>query len=190
MSTISKTMTAEEFYEWVHLAEHQDRNFELVRGEIIEMSPPGKYHGFVCANVAAILGKFAFRHGKGYVCTNGSGVIVERDPDTVRGPDVTFYLDSQTAADMDRKYAEQPPVLSADVLSPNDRTNSPTIRVTQLINRGVKTVWIIDPEAKDICVYRAGEDPTLLSEQDKLTDGANLPGFECPVAEFFAIPGS
>lgn len=190
MSTISKTMTAEEFYEWAHHPENQGRNFELVQGEIIEMPPPGKYHGFVCGNVAGILRNFAIKQGKGYVCTNDSGVIVERDPDTVRGPAVTFYMDSQTAADMDRKYAEQPPVLSVDVLSPNDRANTTTIRVTQLINRGVNTVWIIDPEAKDICVYRAGQDPALLTEQDHLTGGDDLPEFECSVDELFAIPGS
>ena len=116
-------MTAVEFFDWVHQPENRGRYFELERGEVVEMPPPGKYHGFVCGNVAGILRDYCIQNGRGYVCTNDAGVIVEQDPDTVRGPDVTFYDDDQTAADMERQYATVPPLLAVDVLSPNDRVN-------------------------------------------------------------------
>lgn len=86
MSTAElKSMTAHGFFTWVHQVENRDRVFELDRGEIIEMPPPGKHHGFVCGNVARLLGVFACTRKRGNVCTNDSGLLVARHPDTVRG---------------------------------------------------------------------------------------------------------
>ena len=99
------------------------------------MPPPGKYHGFVCGNIAGILGDFACKRRKGYVCTNNAGILVEQDPDTVRGPDVTFYEDAQTTDDMDRQYAARPPLLAVEVSSPNDRINRTIRRITQMLAR-------------------------------------------------------
>jgi Uma2 family endonuclease len=45
-TTAKKLMTAEEFCDWVHQPEQDDKWFELVRGEVIELpsptKPPGK----------------------------------------------------------------------------------------------------------------------------------------------------
>ncbi|MEO8497008.1 MAG: Uma2 family endonuclease [Planctomycetota bacterium] len=190
MATVAtSTMTAAEFFEWVHRPENSSKHFELERGEVIEMPPPGKYHGFVCGNVSRILGNFAASRGKGYVCTNDAGVIVQSDPDTVRGPDVTFYEDAQTSDDMDRQYAAIPPVLAVDVMSPTDRINRMHIRIAQLLSRGVRMVWVIDPEARDVSICMPGRDPKLLTEKDILTADELLPGLRIPIRELFALPG-
>jgi Uma2 family endonuclease len=135
------------------------------------------------------LRNFAIRRGKGYVCTNDAGVIVERDPDTVRGPDVTFYEDAETAEDMERQYAAVPPLLAVEVLSRNDRVNTIMRRVAQLLSRGVAMVWVVDPEARDISVCRPGTAPELVSDGESLGGYGVLTGFECSAADFFVIPG-
>jgi Uma2 family endonuclease len=84
-------MTAEEFFAWASLPENRDARAELERGQITETPPVGKFHGFVCGNVCGILGNYATARGYGHVCADNAGLIVERDPDTVRGPDETFY---------------------------------------------------------------------------------------------------
>lgn len=188
-SIATNLLTAEGFYEFAHRPENCDRHFELERGEVIEMPPRGKYHGFVCGNISARLWNHAQQHGKGYVCTNDAGVIVEVDPDTVRGPDVTYYEDRETADDMQRKYAAEPPLLAVDVLSPHDRINRVIARATQMLRRGVKMVWIVDPEARDVTVHRAGRDPMLLTETDQLAGENALPGFACAVSDLFTMPG-
>jgi Uma2 family endonuclease len=191
MATVAtKPMTADEFFGWVHQPENRDRYFELERGGIIEMPPPGKYHGFVCANVSRILGNFAAARRKGYVCTNDSGVLVERDPDTVWGVDVTFYDDAENADDMERKYAVEPPLLAVEVMSPGDRINRTLVRVTQLLNVGVKQVWVIDPQARDMSIYRQGKNPEMVQADGELTAGDILPDFRCHVNEFFGAPGA
>lgn len=186
----ARRMTASEFFAWVHRPENCGRFFELDRGEVVEMPPPGKYHGFVCGNIAGILRNFAIQRKKGYVCTNDAGVLVEQDPDTVRGPDVTFYEDAQSAADMDRQYAAQPPLLAVEVASPNDRFNRTIRRITQMLRGGVAQVWLVDPEGRDVSVYRPGQDPVLLVETQEVTGDPALPDFRCRIADFFALPGA
>lgn len=188
-TTSTAVMTAEEFFDWVHRAENAGRSFELDRGEVIEMPPPGKFHGFVCGNVSRILGNFAIQRRRGYVCTNDSGILVERDPDTVRGPDVSFYDDSETAETMERKYPEVPPLLVVEVLSPEDRTTQVMNRVGQFLARGVGLVWVIDPETRDVAIHRPGAFPELLATGSDITGGDVLPEFRCRVDEFFAMPG-
>ncbi len=191
MATVaSKLMTADEFFDWVHTAENDGRFFELEHGDVIEGPPPGKLHGFVCANISCILWIYARQRKKGYVCSNDSGIVVERDPDTVRGIDVTFYEDAKTAADMERKYAAEPPVLAVEVVSPNDRTNRTLRRVTELLKMGVKQVWVVDPQARDVSICRMGQDPEILEFEQELVATDVLPGFRCHVSEFFELPGT
>src|SRR5262245_22176203 len=104
MATVTtKPMTAEEFYEWANRLENRDQFFELERGEVVEMSRPGKRHGLICANVAGVLRNHAVQRQKGYVCSNDTGVVVERGPDTVRGPDVLFFEDAEQADQVEEK---------------------------------------------------------------------------------------
>src|SRR5262245_40502366 len=96
MTTVAtKPMTAEQFYEFANRPENRGRQLELVRGEVVEMSRPGKLHGLICANVVGILRNYAVARKKGYVCSNDTGVVVRRNPDTVRGPDVLFFEDAE-----------------------------------------------------------------------------------------------
>ena len=81
-----KLLTAEEYGQLPDLG----RPTELVRGRIVEMNVPYPRQGQVCSQVAYFLQKFLDDHDLGHVITNDSGVIVERDPDTVRGADVSF----------------------------------------------------------------------------------------------------
>jgi len=184
----TKGMTVQEFFDFVHRPENRDRFFELERGEIVEMPPPNKFHGFVCANIGRILGVYSI-HRRGYVCTNDAGVIVEEDPDTVRGPDLSYYDDLQSAQDMDRGYAAVPPLLTVDVLSPNGRLTRMAVCVAQLLARGVELAWVVDPEVREVCVYRRGRDPYIVKKDKELTGEDVLPGFRCRVSDFFKLPG-
>ena len=185
----TKKMSATEFYDWVQRADNRDKSFELERGQVIEMPPPGKFHGFVCANVSRLLGNFAAARNRGYVCTNDAGILVETDPDTVRGPDVTFYEDAQNAETMDRQFSRNPPRLAVEILSPNDRPNRTMLRINQMLARGVELIWVVDPEARDVLVHRRGQEPYLCEENDELGGEDVLADFSCLVQDFFRIPG-
>jgi Uma2 family endonuclease len=182
-------MTAEEFCDWVHQPEQEARWFELVRGEVIELPSPTKPHGVVCLNVGRILGNFTFERGRGYLTCNDSGVILERDPDTVRGPDVALYEDANTFAELHPKYGEVPPRLAIEVLSPNDRIGKVMRKIMDYLHNGVELVWLIDPETRNVTVHRPGKEPYVVEENQELTGEDVLSGFRCLVSDFFRMPG-
>jgi Uma2 family endonuclease len=190
MATVqTKLLTAEEFYEWANRPENRDKYCELERGEIVEMSRPGKRHGLVCANVAGILRNYVVQRKKGYVCSNDTGVIVERGPDTVRGPDVMLFEDAAAVEEVDEKYGEKPPVLAVEVLSPNDTYGKIARRLQEQERFGTRLIWVLDPDARNVVVYKLGQREQVVEEAEELTGGDVLPDFRCRVTGFFALPG-
>lgn len=188
-SAATALMTADEFHAWVHRPENRDRLFELVRGEVVEMPRPGKRHGMVCGNITRLLGNYAAARRKGYVCSNDTGVVVERDPDTVRGPDVMFFEDAAVLDEVDEKYGDTPPLLAVEVLSPNDSMGKVQRRVREQFRFGTRLVWVLDPDACNVTVMRPGQESALFEETDELSGDDVLPDFRCKVAEIFHLPG-
>jgi Uma2 family endonuclease len=188
-ATMTPLMTAEEFCEWTQRPENSNRWFELVRGEVIELPPPVKPHGVICLNVGRMLGNYTFERGSGYVACNDTGVILERDPDTVRGPDVALYEDATTFAELHPKYGEVPPRLAVEVLSPNDRANKVLRKINDYLRCGVGLVWVVDPESRTVTVHRPGQSQVEYGAEQELTGEDVLPGFRCLIGDFFRLPG-
>lgn len=46
-------------------------------------------------------------------------------------------------------------------------------------------IWVVDPEARTVTVYRQPGEGRLLWDDAILTGEDVLPGFQCRVAEFF-----
>ena len=67
---------------------------------------------------------------------NDTGVTVERDPDTVRGPDVVFFEDAGAFAEVEEKYGDTPLLLAVEVLSPNDSMGKVNRRVKEQLRFG------------------------------------------------------
>jgi Uma2 family endonuclease len=185
----ARLMTADEFYDFAHRPENDDRFLELERGRVVESPLRGVRHGCVCGLVAYILGELAAKRRKGYPCCNNVGLIVERDPDTVRGPDVMFYEDDDTLETMERKYSAQPPRLVVEVSSPDDQWTKMNRRVGEYLRMGVPLVWVIDSEGRGVTVYRRGRDLFTLDQGEELTGEDVLPDFRCQVKTFFTLPG-
>jgi Uma2 family endonuclease len=191
MSTVApkRTMTAEQFFAWCNRPENRDRHLELERGEVVEVSRPGERHGFVCSNVTRILGNYTFQRRQGYTCSNDTGLILERDPDTVRGPDVVLYDQTRRFDDLNPRYSDRPPTLAVEVLSPNDKWAKVTRRITGFLSRGIAVIWLVDPEGRSVTVYRGSQLPQVFEGDDELTGDPELPGFRCRVADLFFLPG-
>jgi Uma2 family endonuclease len=143
----------------------------------------------VCGNAGWSLGNFVRQRGKGYICTNDTGVIVERGPDTVRGADAALYDDVSKYEDVPTRLGDTIPKLVVEVLSPSDRWSRTIRRITEFLRRGVALVWLVDPEGRDITVYRAGRDPIVFAESDEITGEDVLPDLRLRVADFFKMPG-
>ena len=108
----TQLLTAEEFGSWVLRPENQAARYELERGKVIEMSRPGERHGLVCGNVGTMINLYVRKCRKGYMLSNDPGVILERDPDTVRGPDVVYFEKGKKYTEMNPKFSEEVPTLA------------------------------------------------------------------------------
>ena len=104
-----KLMTADEFWQFVHRPENQDRDFELIRGEVVEVSRLTQLHGRICFRVGFFLEQYAERIGNGYVVGNDAGIAISDDPDSVLGPDVPNFTDAKRFEDSHPKWGEPPP---------------------------------------------------------------------------------
>lgn len=183
MSTATQLITAEEF---AALPE-RDRPCELVRGEVIEMNVPVPKHGYVCLNAGAILRDFVRRNDLGRVFSNDSGVITERDPDTVRGPDVWYAsYDKVPRGKLPPKYLDAVPDLAIEVLSPEDRRGKVLGKVAEFIDIGVPVVCVLDPDEQTAeLFYDAHSQDRTLTADDELSFPDVLPGFSVRVGELF-----
>jgi Uma2 family endonuclease len=190
MSTVTTPlMTADEFLEWINRPANQEKRWELDEGKVVEMPSPGELHGVVCALIVRCLWEYVLRRSQGYVCANDSGLLVQRNPDTVRGPDVMLFTEARTMDQMSRKFTPNLPQLIVEVLSPTDRHSQLQKRIEQYHRRGVPLVWVVDPEDRTVTVYRPGEIQHVAEDQEELTGNGVLPDFRCRVADLFTLPG-
>jgi Uma2 family endonuclease len=190
MSTVTTPlMTADEFFDWANRPENQGRYWELDEGKVIEMPPPGNVHGAVASWISYLLWQYVIRVGHGYVVGNDAGLVVQKQPDTVRGPDLMLFAESRPLEAIARKYTTDVPRLIVEISSPNDRQSRLQKRIGQYLRRGVPLVWLVDPEDRTLTVYRPGEIHRVLEEPDDLTGNGVLPEFRCRVADLFTLPG-
>jgi len=181
MATIQQITTAQQLLEASDLG-----RCELVRGELIMMSPSGFEHGRIIANVTAPLTSFVRQNDLGVVTGAESGFLIARDPDTVRAPDVGFVRAERVPATPTKGFFQGPPDLAVEVLSPDDRAGQVLAKVHDWLAAGCRAVWLVDPEARTVSVCRSGAEMVVLIISDELTGDDVVPEFRLAVAEIFA----
>lgn len=177
-----KLLTAEEFAAMPELG----RFTELVKGEVIDVPPPKFRHGVVCNRLGRVLGSFVDAHGLGWVVNNDSGILTERDPDTLRGADVAFFSYHRVPKDDPPEgYPQVSPELVVEVMSPDDVFRDVMAKVDEYLAAGVLLVFVIDPEREQAMLFRQGELGTLFGPADELVFPGVLPELRVPVRPLF-----
>ena len=159
---------------------------ELVRGELIKMSPTGLEHGRVANRISVRLGLYVEQHQLGIVTTAEAGFQIAHNPDSVRAPDVAFISAARVPKNPLAGFFDGPPDLAVEVLSPNDRAGEVLAKIQELLQAGCRMVWLVDPVTQTVTVYHERRNAQILSKQDAISGDDLLPGFSMPVAEFFA----
>jgi len=159
---------------------------ELVRGRIVTMNVPAPRHGYFCALVIRLLGEFIWPLDLGCIMGNDSGVITEHDPDTVRGPDVSYYSYRRLPkGPLPEGYLRVAPETAFEVCSPTDSWSATMATVGELLNAGVLVVCVLDPRTESVTVCDNDGPPRVLYKGDTLTLPSILPGFELPIVRLF-----
>ncbi len=181
--TTATTITAEEL---LQLPDNGMRR-ELVRGEVREMAPAGNVHGRIAMKAGWRLAQHVESYNLGVVYAAETGFILARNPDTVRAPDAAFVRQEVVEAMHGvRGFLPCPPDLAIEVISPGDSYTEVHEKVMEWLEAGCRMVVTIDPRRRTVTVYRSRHDIEILTEEDTLSGGEVVVGWELALAELFA----
>lgn len=180
--------------EFIRRSEHEGP-FEFVDGEIVPKMPTTALHNKIGKRVfIALLPYEQQRLGEAF---QEATFALTDNPQWVRGsriPDVMFVLQPKLEAfqrdipDWEVKPYILIPDLAVEIVSPTDNYNEVVEKVERYLRDGVRVVWLINPQLRQVVVYRASS-----AFQETLTDDATLredellPSFELSLAELFAV---
>ena len=176
---------ADMFLEYVEQID--DRIVELVEGVIVDMSRPGWEHGEILSLVHASIVVYVRENRLGRVAVGDTGFVLERredGKDTVRGLDLAFVSKERASKHLSTGWTTIAPDLAVEIISPSNKASDIAKKIRQLLQAGTLLVWIVYPDLRSITIHTADGAKTL-TENDTLTGGDILPGFEVRVSDIF-----
>ncbi len=164
-------------------------DYELIRGELREMSPSGAEPTIVALNIGSPLHDFVARHRLGRVTGADGGFVLFANRTSVVAPDVGFIRRERIPRDFDyQHYFPVPPDLAVEVVSPSDSLAEVMEKVALYLEAGVPLIWVVVPRRRVVMVYRPGHQQRTLTENDELDGEEIVPGFRLSVRGVFADP--
>ena len=181
MSATKTLLTAEEFDNYPF---EEDKRYELDEGELIEMTRPAYKHNRVMQHLLVELVMYFRQHPPGEALISEN--LYALSPNTRRSPDVAVILGDRHEELKNAKVIPIVPDIAAEVLSPSETPRMIHRKLKQYFAAGVKEVWLIDPESREVEVWTGATLPDrALTVGESLTSPL-LPGFGLPLADLFA----
>jgi Uma2 family endonuclease len=177
-------MTATEFWQLPGTGKHR----ELVHGEVVETMPPGVIHGAIAVALGMLLRLWCKAGAGGYVGAE-TGYILARDPDTVRGPDISYVRAERYPATglLEEGFWALAPDLAVEIVSPHETADEVREKVRDYLAAGTPLVWTIYPRTRDVIVHTPDGLARTYGPDAILSFPDILPGFTCTVAELFDV---
>ena len=159
---------------------------ELIQGVLCETLPSGGQHGEIIMNLGGELRNFIKPRRLGRLAGSDSGVWLDREPDTVREPDIAFIsAEKIPQGTIIRGYYEVIPDLVVEVKSPSDSRREVYDKARMWLSFGVRLVWTLFPEEREVNVHSENAPMSRLTDADTLDGGDILPGFTYKVSDIF-----
>ena len=179
-TTTTHLMTAEELF---RLEDDGYHRHELIKGELLTMSPANDQHGAVTMTLSALLYNHVTTNNLGVLRAAETGFKLESDPDTVLAPDIAFIA-QERAGTPSEFFRIGPPDLAVEVRSRWDRKSKIERKTALWLELGAKSVWNVDPRKRTLEVVRADGQRWRFHENDELFDDT-VPGFRVAVSKIF-----
>ena len=179
-----RLITAAEFLE---MELPPGKRCELIRGVLKEKDvSTGEPHGEVVSFAHGRLFVHHIATGYGELRTGEPGYRLERNPDTVRSPDIAWFAPGRIPPGT-TGFPELTPDLCIEVASPSNARADRLLsdKAQMWLDHGAREVWVLNPEDTTLTRYRPGRPPVVLGADDILDGGELLPGFSVAVWQLF-----
>ena len=158
---------------------------ELIDGRVIRMSPTGGEHGWLETKLIGQLLAFVSEKDLGWVLGGEVGIYTQRDPDRVRGADVVFISKRRSPKRPQKGFLDISPDLVIEIVSPSDRWVEVHQKIEEYLDIGVHRVWIVNPENRNVRVYRSSTKVQNLTDGDIVEGEGSLVGFKQDISSLF-----
>jgi Uma2 family endonuclease len=181
MRAAKTLLTAEQFDNYPF---EEDKRYELDEGELIEMTRPAYKHNCVLRKLLVSLDAHLTRHEAGEALISEN--LYALSPNTRRSPDVAVILGNRYEELKSAKVIPVIPEIAAEILSPSETPRMIHRKLKQYFDSGVKEVWLIDPDSREIEIWRGAALPDHPRAVGEALTSPLLPGFELPLDELFS----
>jgi len=157
---------------------------ELSVGLLVAEPLPSHRHDRTRRRLERLLEAFVECHQLGEVFGE-AGYVLARDPDTVRGPDLSFVSRARLSNFDDGRFFSGAPDLAVEILSPSNRPAEMHAKVADYLTAGARLVWVVDPERRSVTTYRELLAPRVLQLNESLSGEDVLPGLSIALEAIF-----
>ena len=158
--------------------------YELVRGELVKMSPAGHQHGRIVLNLTTPLDQFVRANRLGAVYAAETGFKLSED--VVRAPDAAFIRRERVeAVGLTTGFWPGAPDLAAEVVSPGDTHAEVQDKIADWLDAGTRLVVVVNPSTQTVALYYSRSDIRILTIEDVLDGGQVVPNWTLPVRDLF-----
>ncbi len=160
---------------------------ELLRGEVITMSPTTPLHGIYTMRVSLPIAQFVEDHGLGVVFGAETGFVLQHadGAESVLAPDMAFLAAERIPDPLPEGFWRIPPDLVVEIRSQSESQQEVARKTALWLEAGVRLVWNVDPFRQQVSVHRADGVSRTLRIDDTLSGEEVLPGFELPLRRIF-----
>jgi Uma2 family endonuclease len=164
----------------------EEKRYEVVDGELVEMGNSGMEHGYIACQLVVALGIFLREQKVGAIFDSSTAFTLKSG--NRRSPDVSFVAKARLQG-MNRPpqgFFQGSPDLAVEILSPGNTVEGMHQKIVEYFENETRLVWVIHPEEKFVLVYHSPEPDQFLRSGDTLEGEDILPGFTLKVEELFA----
>jgi Uma2 family endonuclease len=174
------SLTAEDYY---NLPDNGMR-YWLIEGELYMAPAPNLYHQTISGNLEFILRSYLEQNPLGIVLHAPVDVVFHGE--SIWQPDIFVVLNANRHI-LKEQRCEGVPDFIVEILPPNHRELDLHTKKTIYARQGVTEYWVIDPESKEISIYRFDENMIEPVTQTKSPAKATSPLFPGLTIELDAI---
>ena len=186
MQVLERLIDADTFLELEQLPDYRDREYELIYGEMVEMSVPGSIHGKCVLWLSAFIAMYLLENDVGEAMAE-SGNRSELDPYLLLRPDVSFISHASAREPLAEAPLPRMPDLAVEVASPSNSVHELREKAEIYLRNETQLVWLVFPRERRVEVHRADGSMDELSADDALSGEAVLPGFSLDLRELFSL---